>query len=333
MFLKIVINFKKIILFIWALFALRNCYWAKIITKYRINPKKVHISKPYCLLSLPDIGLRLEKNSDLYILERYSDAVRLVNSAEAKFQFNAAGKIIATIEGLRFVISTSQILQILKEVFIDGIYDIQYPRPVVIVDIGMNVGIVSLLLAKRLKAPVFAYEPFPKTFKYAQENFSLNREVSDSVRSFNFGLGMKEDTVKAVYCPDASGDCGVISIQPEYQQGRQTEMVDIGILCVNDVFDLVLKEYPDREILLKVDCEGSEYEIIQSLIESGYIKEVSIIMMEWHIRSSSHDPSVLSESLNREGFTLLKRGCFSEKVGMIYAFQNYNFSNSKYAYN
>lgn len=320
MFLKLVIYFKKIVLFIWAMLSLQSYYWAKIITKYRIPPNIVKISKPYSLLNVPDIGLNFKKHSDLHILERYSDAVRLVNSVGAKFQFNSAGKLIVQIEGLSFFISTSQILQILKEVFIDGIYDIQYPRPVVVIDIGMNVGIVSLLLAKRLKAPVFAYEPFSKTFEYAQENFTLNRDVADLIRSFNFGLGMKEDTVKAVYCPDASGDCGVIPIPPEYKQGRQTEIMDIEIFPVNNIIDLVLKQYPEREVLLKVDCEGSEYEIIQSLKENGNIQRVSIIMMEWHRRNLSHDPSILLKSLHDEGFILFQRGCLSDPVGMIYAF-------------
>ena len=321
MFLKLVLSFKKIVLFIWAILSLRSYYWAKIITKYRIPPNRVKISKPYSLLNVPDIGLNLKKHSDLYILERYSDAVRLVNSVGAKFQFNSTGKIIAKIEGLRFVLSTSQILQILKEVFIDGIYDIQYPRPVVVIDIGMNVGIVSLLLAKRLKAPVFAYEPFPKTFEHAQENFSLNQEFSYLIRSFNFGLGLERSTVKAVYCPDSSGDCGVVPIPQEYQLGKQTEIQDIEIFPVNNIIDLVLKEHPDREVLLKVDCEGSEYEIIQSLKESRYIERVSIIMMEWHRRSLSHDPSMLLNSLNSEDFILLKRGSLTDTVGMIYAFR------------
>lgn len=54
-----------------------------------------------------------------------------------------------------------------------------------------------------------------------------------------------------------------------------------------DVARLV-NELPDDEIVMKLDCEGSEYPILQRLTATGADRKLSKVLVEWH-RLSDHE--------------------------------------------
>jgi hypothetical protein len=69
----------------------------------------------------------------------------------------------------------------------------------------------------------------------------------------------------------------------------------------------------------KIDCEGAEYEIIDSLYHSGKLNAIEAIMMEWHRDGPDH----LLRVLTNAGFTVLS--CSTSDVarqGMIYALRS-----------
>lgn len=45
-----------------------------------------------------------------------------------------------------------------------------------------------------------------------------------------------------------------------------------------------IRELPEDEIVLKLDAEGAEYELLEHLLETGEIKRVSRLLIEWHHR-------------------------------------------------
>lgn len=57
--------------------------------------------------------------------------------------------------------------------------------------------------------------------------------------------------------------------------------------CVDlaDVVDSVADEYGD--VILKIDAEGSEYDLLEHLIRTGADKRLRLAWVEWH---PSHDP-------------------------------------------
>jgi FkbM family methyltransferase len=254
-------------------------------------------------------------------MESLQIAERLYRLAGAVYYFDERDILIAQIAGLKYCVHTAQVMQILDEVYIEGMYNIDVATPVVVVDIGMNVGIASLFIAKNMKASVFAFEPFCETYQAALSNFALNADVSDLIRPHNFGIGTASASIETLYCPEASGDCGIIPIPQEYCQGRKTKTEIIKLKPISDIFDLIRNDFPEKGIVLKIDCEGSEYEIVQSLYRSDRLKYVEIIMLEWHRRSTMHDPSIIVEILINSGFNLLKRGSLAAPVGMLYAFR------------
>lgn len=81
----------------------------------------------------------------------------------------------------------------------------------------------------------------------------------------------------------------------------------------------IVCEYPEARIILKIDCEGAEVEILESLEESGSIESVSIMMIEWHRWASMDLPDSMEEFLRDRGFAVVGRGWKMRDVGMIYA--------------
>ena len=70
---------------------------------------------------------------------------------------------------------------------------------------------------------------------------------------------------------------GLGSWVTDLQGAPQVECVDMAIF-IQDIHDNV----PQEEIVLKLDCEGSEYEILRHLINKGVDKLLTLAWVEWH---------------------------------------------------
>jgi hypothetical protein len=72
-------------------------------------------------------------------------------------------------------------------------------------------------------------------------------------------------------------------------EGLGAHVVDKGgklTKCI-DIVQFVAKE-GRRPLYLKLDCEGSEYEIVKSLIKHRVDATIDLLMIEWHCGSCHH---------------------------------------------
>jgi FkbM family methyltransferase len=199
-----------------------------------------------------------------------------------------------------------------------AVYNFVYDKPVVVVDIGMNTGFASLYFASRDNTiATYSYEPFKATYEQAINNFSRNPSLQTKIKSFNYGVGGKEETLKVEYEYSVKGSIGIEGISSQYKDSVSQNIIQetLQIKPFNEVFQEILSEHPDTDIVAKIDCEGSEYEIIKSLAEHNQLNKIKIIMMEWH----RHGPNPLIEELNKVGFISFSRLPYSKNVGNIYA--------------
>jgi FkbM family methyltransferase len=119
-----------------------------------------------------------------------------------------------------------------------------------IIDIGAHVGIVSIALAKLYpNAKIVAYEPFKPNFDRLVRNLAKNGVTS--VTAHNAAVSDKAGTI--VLHGDPTKNSGGMSI---YGNGMSHY-----IECV--AFADILKDYSEIA-LLKIDCEGAEYDILNS---------------------------------------------------------------------
>jgi FkbM family methyltransferase len=129
-------------------------------------------------------------------------------------------------------------------------------QPEVILDIGSNIGASILYFHHRFpSARIVGFEPHPETFAVLQKNVADLPQVS----VLNYGLGT---TNTHITVPTESVNFGGFSTK-----GRALPQRDRGVIeCEVRRLDDVLHELNINKVdLIKIDCEGSEADVITGL--------------------------------------------------------------------
>ena len=152
----------------------------------------------------------------------------------------------------------------------------------VFIDVGANIGLMSLLAAKRVgqSGMVYAFEPDPDTFKLLQNNSALNQ--FDNVCPVNAGLGsVQEDRV--IY-RNRHSNRGMNSFIDRNVGAAEGIEVPVGTL------DRFLAEQGVRTVkMMKIDVEGWELEVLkgaQTLL-SGL--DSPILCVEYNTQLAGHE--------------------------------------------
>ena len=212
-------------------------------------------------------------------------------------------------------ITTAEDLFIINEVFISGIYDFQYEGPIVVFDIGMNVGFASLFFSQKPGVErVYSYEPLLPTYNQAQK--VLKRNPENKVFSFPFGLGDRNGKVSVRYSPEIRGRISLEGSdnRPDMQKGSaETAEVRKASEVFQQEYEKIHQANPKTSIFMKIDTEGSEMTIICDLASAGLLSKVKGLMIEWH----SSDYKEIIETLKNESFVTYT--IRNNSTGMIYA--------------
>ena len=159
----------------------------------------------------------------------------------------------------------------------------------VVFDIGMNRGYASLRFAEfKNCTSVYGFEIDDNTYNKATYNINLNPQLSEKIKTFNFGLSNINKKMKLYYLEGADGlntlKQEFIDIQYELKDNKdkiKTKIVEVK--KTSEILgELIKKDNITSNIVLKIDTEGSEYEIINELIDSKLIDEIDLILGEGH---------------------------------------------------
>jgi FkbM family methyltransferase len=116
------------------------------------------------------------------------------------------------------------------------------------IDIGANIGIVTLLMARHA-ASVQAFEPNPLLANDLRA--AMHRNKVENIELYEMALSSRRDT-GTLYVPDSNRGEGALNKRPNCDQREYTVQVD----SLDDVCS-------DGEIgLIKIDAEGSELNIL-----------------------------------------------------------------------
>lgn len=296
---------------------LKNRHWAEAFLQYSCWPVHAHVDAQTEQLIFEDSGLRLDK-TQAFLLPSEPFAKDLAAQG-ACFGRSDAGEISVTLNNLRFLIQISQDIAFLHDIFFDGSYNIQLPPSLkkrILWDIGMNVGFASLFFARdECFEAVFGYEPFPETFQQAQRHFALNPEFSSKITAVNKGLGDTEEILSVRYNTEIRGSLSTFSdLSPGALDGHR-ETVEIEDAA--SALRRILAQYPDREIIVKMDCEGAEYKILPALHQAGLLPAITALMIEWHGEGLGQ----LEQILIANNFVLFSSRSNHGFLGYIYAVQ------------
>lgn len=275
-------------------------------------------------LTLPELDLTIKLKSELFILDGYKNAKELKHTIGATFERNAEGEINLTIAGLKFYIKTAEELYILTEIYCKGTYNLQLNKSAIFIDIGMNVAFTSLYFASLNNIEkVIGFEPLRPTKEQAEKNISLNQSIQQKILVNNYGLSDVDATLEIDYTPTFRGSVGIDGISEHVKNmvgSKEINKEKIELKKASNEIDAICNEYRDQLKILKIDCEGSEYQIIPDLFAAGTLKRINFILMEWHHKG----PEPLVQVLNDAGFAIISHDPYS-RFGQIYA---YNMQHS-----
>lgn len=171
----------------------------------------------------------------------------------------------------------------------------------IVLDAGANVGFFTAFAKYKGAKRVYSIEPDPAAFDCLEKNFThdsnvicLNRAVSDitDVVLFDLSLGSS-----------------VASTISKYNKQKDTHSIFVKAFSLPTFFML-----ESNINLLKLDIEGAEYEVLDSL-SSYYYKKINQIFLEFH-----GDPKPLFNRLQKEGYVVEYRDSNeSSDCGFIYA--------------
>jgi len=117
----------------------------------------------------------------------------------------------------------------------------------IVIDVGGEVGDTALYFAIKGAKEVIVIEPFPNNYEYLIKNINSNN-FQDKIKPINAMVG-RENKKTTIIIPEE-----FISIEAkESQGGYEIEMITLSKL---------IERFNLREALLKMDCEGCEYESI-----------------------------------------------------------------------
>ncbi|WP_310377774.1 FkbM family methyltransferase [Flavobacterium sp.] len=243
--------------------------------------------------------LTLKKHFPELTLERYKEGV------------------LARFNNLKLYIESPEEFFIIKEVFIEKDYNLLSKEKFVVFDIGMNIGISSLFfgLQKNVEK-IYSFEPVLPTYNQAICNLELNKEVSTKIEAFNFGLGGATRTEKVLYNSQAKGNCGIRLELSLIIQKHNTQEIEILIQSIDTILPGLIAKHSGLKKVLKIDCEGAEYEILQKLSDSNLLIDIDILLIEWHDKGAV----ILENILIKNNFSVVSR-FLTSITGMIYAFK------------
>jgi FkbM family methyltransferase len=179
----------------------------------------------------------------------------------------------------------------------------------VVVDIGGNLGFFSYFALCKGASKVYCFEPSTDCVNAIKENFDFpNLIVEESAVTISNGM------VLFYYNVDSS-----------IQSSIFTPELGDGVMCKStNLNDYINKNDIQKINYLKLDCEGAEYEIIESLSEVYLSNNIDNICIEYHYNTDGRLLPML-DKLKRCGFSLESEGggeVQNTELGVFYAWKN-----------
>lgn len=243
----------------------------------------------------------------------------LVNNG---YKINEEENIIITPNNVKFYDNSS--LYAIFEDFYKKEYGIILNDNSIFIDVGLNTATTSLYFAtmENIKQ-IYAFEPFIPTYNCALENINLNPELAKKITTFDIGLDKENKEIKMPYNINQSGCMSSVYNPFEMNKTLCKEAESIETLKIRDAAEILTpiinKHYNKELIILKIDTEGSEFNIFESMDKENLFTKIDIVMLEYHYKS----PEILEETLLRNNFTVTYTPrVIKTEVGMIFAFKN-----------
>jgi len=163
----------------------------------------------------------------------------------------------------------------LQEIFLDNAYEYDVAGKNVI-DIGMNIGDSAIYFAKKGAKRVIGLEPDKESFDLALKNIE-DSKVADIVTPLNKAITVKNEDITLKVWDSFPGSNSLTKYETKPRNSK-FHLITVNGIKLEDVIDM----FNGEEVgLLKLDCEGCEYDIFNALTKE-YFSKIRAILMEFH---------------------------------------------------
>ena len=226
--------------------------------------------------------------------------------------FNLTNKthvIFETRSGLKLKIRVkSTDLMALTNIWLKGDYsgkDFSIKNDDVVIDVGAHIGLFALFASQYCKnGKIYCFEPVKENYDLLLDNIKLNNLTN--IIPFNCAVSDKSSKVKIFLRDDEASHSMYIT---------NSNYVEVSSMTLDDFF----KETKIKKCdFLKLDCEGAEYDIIDSLTPKNF-EIIERIAIECHFANSK--PLLiknLTKILEMSSFDTKTKPIFSD-MGFIFA--------------
>ena len=248
------------------------------------------------------------KNGDFYMLP-VKDKEKIVVGIGIISKFNFKGKSFKFLDSHPSSVST---LCVKDEILVDGEYcfdKFECTEKDIMIDIGAHVGMVSILYGKLYpQLKIYAFEPDPRNYKMMLMNIKLNNVKN--ITPFNMAVSGDGRELKMCIDPELSA----VGTQTSITSGNKKEFYTVQSTTIKDIFE---KYNIDTCKFLKIDCEGSEYEILLNT-PTEILQKIEFLGGEFHtndyIKAQGYSPHEL------EKYCILNSGNnFNIKIKKVWA--------------
>lgn len=140
-----------------------------------------------------------------------------------------------------------------------------------ILDIGAYVGDTALYFLARGARKVVAVEPHPIAYREMVENIELN-SAKDKIIPINTAVGSSRGYTKI---PMDIAFPEIIGMDALRSKASSDNYVEVPIVTLRDLMD-----YLEDPYVIKLDCEGCEWEILRK--DADLLRKFQVILIEYH---------------------------------------------------
>ena len=197
------------------------------------------------------------------------------------------------------------------EIFLNEDYGV-IPDDSIVLDLGAHIGVFTIYATTTARnVVVYAYEPNPDSGKALRANVRLNQR-NQTVHCFDAAVALETGPRKLYpgggqfFFPSLVGAT----------KGEDREQIVVPCVTLTEIMESNHLGHVD---LLKMDCEGAEYEILYSTPPS-HLERIAEIRMEYHnLDSDERHLEGLKRFFTGNGFTVTHLKPISGTNGTLWA--------------
>ena len=205
---------------------------------------------------------------------------------------------------IKFQVSKNLLL-IFKEIFMSDVYDVEQlcnelPENPVILDIGTNVGFFDILLLSKITvSKIYAYEPVPFNVATFQETINYNTLLQKNIVLHQMAVTGKHQDRLDLYLEDINKNSVDASVLSDFDISHAHK---ISVPCIT-LSDIIFQNNLKQIDFLKLDCEGSEFDIIYNT-DKALIRRIDKMIIEVHnLDNDTNNISFMNNYIQSIGFT------------------------------